>query len=96
MKYRLGNSSCGSETMDKYKLYPEPVHFSFNLRPYKECMGDIRSIARFNYDSGKLEDEFEGISKDINYVFANKVIEEKDTGYIDPSDAEARKNAGFK
>lgn len=92
----LGNRSCGSETMEKYRLYPKPVHFNFSLRPYNESMGDIRDFARIKFDAGELEDEFEEIDK-CKFIISNgKLNEGGRIEYIDPSDAEARKDAGFK
>lgn len=42
----LGNGSCGPGVIEKYKLHPKPVNFSFSLRPYSPSMGDISAVAR--------------------------------------------------
>jgi beta-galactosidase len=42
----LGNSSCGPRVLNKYALYPEPVTFSFSIRPYNRQMGKLQVVAR--------------------------------------------------
>lgn len=45
----LGNGSCGPGVLEKYKLYPQPVKFSFSLRPYSPSAGDISFVARLKF-----------------------------------------------
>lgn len=42
----LGNGSCGPGVIEKYRLHPKPIIFSFSFRPYSRSMGDISAVAR--------------------------------------------------
>ncbi|MFW5980577.1 MAG: glycoside hydrolase family 2 TIM barrel-domain containing protein [Halanaerobiaceae bacterium] len=88
----LGNRSCGPETMEKYKLYPEPVEFNFGIRPItkKNNSAELarKSIAldSINLKADKMDDMNSSSEKK-----ESKKMEK----YIDPSDEEARKDAGY-
>ncbi len=42
----LGGASCGPPPMAKYVLRPQPVTFTFSLRPYAPAMGTLPEAAR--------------------------------------------------
>ncbi len=42
----LGGASCGPAPMAKYLLRPQPVTFTFSLRPYAQAMGTLPEAAR--------------------------------------------------
>jgi beta-galactosidase len=42
----LGGASCGPPPMAKYTLRPQPVVFTFSLRPYSPAMGALPEVAR--------------------------------------------------
>ncbi|MHC5112101.1 MAG: beta-galactosidase, LacZ type [Planctomycetota bacterium] len=45
-QHGLGGASCGPAPMPKYVLRPEPVTFSFSLRPLASSMGSLSHVAR--------------------------------------------------
>ena len=42
----LGGASCGTRPLNKYLLRPEPVTFSFTLRPYEPTIGPLAEALR--------------------------------------------------
>ncbi|MFQ5807523.1 MAG: discoidin domain-containing protein, partial [Phycisphaerae bacterium] len=42
----LGGASCGPPPMDKYLLRPQPIVFTFSLRPYVPATGPLPEVAR--------------------------------------------------
>ncbi len=42
----VGNGSCGPGVLEKYKIRPEPVSFSFRLQPFDKAEGDPAALAR--------------------------------------------------
>lgn len=42
----VGNNSCGPETLDKYRLLPQVINYSFQLVPYEKQKGKEMSIYR--------------------------------------------------
>jgi beta-galactosidase len=42
----IGNASCGSIPMDKYRLKPNPSSFTFEIRPYSEKGIELDDFAR--------------------------------------------------
>ncbi len=43
----LGGASCGPEPMAGYKCMPQPVDYSYSLRPYTPDMGPVARVARW-------------------------------------------------
>lgn len=91
-QHGLGNSSCGSPTLPHYRLYPETVEFDLEFRPVSGT-GEISALA-------ETICRIEGIRPaEVFAVDRERSITEFDTGtdiiYVDPSDKEARKKAGF-
>jgi beta-galactosidase len=90
----LGNRSCGPEVLDEYKLYPVPVSFKFSIRPYTAKMGEIFEAAIIKLSD---IDSFEGGYNSTANSNANlhQNLDLKLSNYIDPSDPDARKDAGY-
>ncbi|WP_105618726.1 glycoside hydrolase family 2 TIM barrel-domain containing protein [Vallitalea okinawensis] len=92
----LGNASCGPEPLEKYKLYPYPVDFDFSLRPIDAVTSSCKVIYRETYDIEKYQVRFKDVMDELAPLKPRKMLLSQDlTGYIDPSDPEARKKAGY-
>lgn len=89
----LGNRSCGPETLEKYKLYPDPARFKFNLSFCSSGLVNPSYEARRCFDLYLENDYLDRF--DVKDRFDVSFHRDIKVGYIDPSDAEARKNTGF-
>ncbi len=85
----LGNKSCGSEPMEKYKVYPDPVRFGFSFRPYDAAIEDMSCTARYSFAPPDYKPSLTGSNNN------GKLSEHGEAAYVDPSDMEERRNAGF-
>lgn len=85
----LGNSSCGSDVMGKYRLQAQEITFSYAIRDYSVEEDPYDIVLNFS-DMPELEEIF-----DIDHSITSKGVERKIQEPFDPSDEEMRKKAGF-
>lgn len=79
----LGNSSCGGDVMEQYRLRPEKMEFTFVLSP----------LQQWGYNGGDMP-PFEAIFEVESNVKADTGVRIEREPF-DPSDADERRKAGF-
>ncbi len=85
----LGNRSCGPEVLEEYKLYPEPMVFGFCIKPItSHNPKDINETAKNDISPQKR------LVQELVLTENAATTHDAET-YIDPSDPDARKNAGL-
>ncbi|MDF2924952.1 MAG: Beta-galactosidase [Paenibacillaceae bacterium] len=106
----LGNRSCGPETMERYRLYPEPVSFTCWFRPYFPGMGDPACAARTRFycppmlsagdgdlsDQRQSESQADEVRGSTGSAPREATKPQPGSGYKDPSDPDAQAAAGYR
>jgi len=86
----LGNQSCGPETLEQYRLYPQAVRYGIRIQPYRTELGDPGELARKQYVP--------------DAAAAHSLQPEEDQGrkpvadpveYRDPSDPDIQRKVGY-
>ena len=85
----LGNSSCGPDVMEKYRLQAKETAFAYGIRDYSKDEDPYDIVLNFS-DIPELEDVF-----DIDHSITSKGIDRGIQGPFDPSDEEIRKKSVY-
>lgn len=93
-QHGLGNASCGSPTLPRYRLYPETVSFELEFRPLSGGVRDalVSTPCRTAELAGLRPQDIFRIDPALSIT---EFDQSTDIVYVDPSDKEARKKAGF-
>ena len=85
----LGNSSCGCDVMEKYRLKPEEAEWTLVFLP-------VRMTENLYRGAGQAPemDDLESIFQ-IDHSLSCRIEERETRAPFDPSDAEERRRAGF-
>lgn len=86
----LGNSSCGTDVLEEYRLYPTESRFVMELMPYDSSEDPFaKSVCRM--EAGEVDQHFS-----IDHTISLHPEQEKGRAPFDPSDFIERLKAGFK
>ncbi len=86
----LGNSSCGTDVLEKYRLYPTESHFVMELMPYEKTENPF-SCTGCRMENGEVEKYFS-----IDHTISLHPHQEEKRMPFDPSDLIERMKAGFR
>lgn len=85
----LGNSSCGGDVMEEYRLRPEETLFSFVLAPFS---GESQALPMPDQKTLEADmDQWFAVDHDISCISSKRESREP----FDPSDEQERKRAGY-
>lgn len=85
----LGNSSCGGDVMEKYRLQPLETYFNIGISYYKDSTDPYEIATKFD-DIPSIDEVFL-VDHSISIQSEKREVRRP----FDPSDAEERKKAGF-
>ena len=85
----LGNSSCGCDVMEKYRLKPEEAEWTLVFLPVHMTENLYRGAGQ-----APEMDDLESIFQ-IDHSLSCRIEERETRAPFDPSDAEERRRAGF-
>ncbi|MDY3918920.1 MAG: glycoside hydrolase family 2 TIM barrel-domain containing protein [Candidatus Limivivens sp.] len=86
----IGNASCGSDVLPKYRLLPETIEFSLWLHPFRAGEDPFLLAEQKNSSSDPRERFSIDPARSIHLHLEEDCME-----MLDPSDETARKRAGF-
>lgn len=89
-QHGLGNCSCGSPVMHKYKLFPETVSFNLFVEAFEQNPDGEKRVN--NQAEGSLPGDVFTIDPELS-IDISKFLDVEEI--VDPSDKEARIKAGF-